>query len=58
MRSHWDGGALQLGEGARRTDAPDGDALEDLWRVYYANIFNPARLKVDAMVKEMPVRYW
>src|SRR5690606_18106220 len=39
-------------------DAPDGDALEDLWRVYYANIFNPARLKVDAMVKEMPVRYW
>ena len=59
MRSaHWDGAALQLGEGARRADAPDGDALEDLWRVYYANIFNPARLKVGAMVKEMPVRYW
>ena len=59
MRSaHWDGEALQPGEGARRADAPDGDALEDLWRVYYANIFNPARLKVGAMVKEMPVRYW
>lgn len=59
MRSaHWDGETLHPGEGARRGDAPDGDALEDLWRVYYANIFNPARLKVGAMVKEMPVRYW
>lgn len=56
--AHWDGEALHPGEGARRGDAPDGDALEDLWRVYYANIFNPARLKVGAMVKEMPVRYW
>ncbi|MBB1471700.1 UdgX family uracil-DNA binding protein [Luteimonas sp. MC1782] len=56
--AHWDGEALHLGEGAHRGDAPDGDALEDLWRVYYANIFNPARLKVDAMVKEMPRRYW
>ncbi|MBB1059553.1 UdgX family uracil-DNA binding protein [Marilutibacter spongiae] len=56
--AHWDGQALRLGPGAERADAPDGDALEALWRVYYANIFNPARLKVDAMVKEMPVRYW
>lgn len=56
--AHWDGGVLHLGPGASRADAPGGDALEDLWRVYFANIFNPARLKVDAMVKEMPVRYW
>lgn len=56
--AHWDGATLHLGEGARRGDAPAGDVLEDLWRVYYANIFNPARLKVGAMVKEMPVRYW
>src|SRR5690606_13103660 len=56
--AHWDGATLHLGEGARRGAAPAGDVLEDLWRVYYANIFNPARLKVDAMVKEMPVRYW
>ncbi|MBJ6983728.1 UdgX family uracil-DNA binding protein [Luteimonas sp. MC1750] len=56
--AHWDGATLHLGDGARRGDAPAGDGLEDLWRVYYANIFNPARLKVGAMVKEMPVRYW
>ena len=28
--------------------------LEDTWRRYYASIFNPARLKVKAMQKEMP----
>ena len=56
--AHWDGEALLLGDGARQADAPGGDALEVLWRVYYASIFNPARLKVGAMVKEMPVRYW
>ena len=56
--AHWDGATLVLGDGARRGDAPDGDALEALWRTYYASIFNPARLKVGAMVKEMPVRYW
>lgn len=56
--AHWDGQSLVLGGGANRTDAPAGDVLEDLWRTYFASIFNPARLKVGAMVKEMPVRYW
>lgn len=56
--AHWDGGQLTLGNGADKRDAPAGDALEDLWRTYFANIFNPARLKVRAMKQEMPVRYW
>ncbi len=34
------------------------DPLEDLWRSYYSNIFNPARIKIKAMKKEMPVRFW
>ena len=34
------------------------DATEGLWRTYYANIFNPARLMVDAMTSEMPRKYW
>jgi len=55
---HWDGTALHEGPPATRGDAPDGDPAEDLWRTYYASIFNPARLKVGAMVKEMPRRYW
>ncbi|MGY3232641.1 putative DNA metabolism protein [Luteibacter sp. HA06] len=56
--AHWDGATLTFGPGAQRGDAPTADALEDLWRTYYANIFNPARLKVDAMRREMPVKYW
>lgn len=55
---HWDGAALAEGPPATRLDAPGGDPLEELWRTYYANIFNPARLKVGAMLKEMPRRYW
>ncbi len=34
------------------------DPTEDLWRTYYTNIFNPARLKVKAMQSEMPKKYW
>ncbi|MGC4251211.1 MAG: UdgX family uracil-DNA binding protein [Sphingobium sp.] len=55
---HWDGIALTEAPGADRRDAPAEDAAEHLWQRYYASIFNPARLKVAAMVKEMPRRYW
>ena len=54
----WNGSMLQAGAGAQRSDAPADDALESTWRTYYANIFNPARLKLGAMQSEMPVRYW
>ena len=54
----WDGAALHWAPGATRADVPADDALEDLWRTYYASIFNPARLKVQAMKSEMPVKYW
>ncbi|KRB79303.1 DNA polymerase [Sphingomonas sp. Root710] len=55
---HWDGEALREGLGATRADAPEGDPVEDLWKGYYASIFNPARLKTGTMLKEMPRRYW
>ncbi|MFN3455970.1 MAG: UdgX family uracil-DNA binding protein [Novosphingobium sp.] len=55
---HWDCEALQEGPPATRADAPSGDPVEALWRKYYASIFNPARLKVGAMLKEMPRKYW
>jgi uracil-DNA glycosylase len=55
---HWDGKALHEAPGARREDAPDGDPTEELWKSYYASIFNPARLKVHAMTSEMPKKYW
>ena len=55
---HWNGHILAEGPPAERDDAPAGDAAEGLWRTYYASIFNPARLKVGAMLKEMPRKYW
>ncbi len=55
---HWDGKALSEGPGAARGDAPSGDPIEEVWKTYYASIFNPARMKVGAMLKEMPRKYW
>ena len=55
---HWDGNVLTEAPGANRHEAPAEDATESLWQGYYASIFNPARLKVSMMVKEMPRRYW
>ncbi|MGY2733158.1 UdgX family uracil-DNA binding protein [Sphingomonas sp. UYP23] len=55
---HWDGETLAEGPGAAKGDAPDGDRIEEVWKTYYASIFNPARLKIGAMLKEMPRKYW
>jgi len=56
--AHWDGEQLWFSPGVPRSAAPSPDALEELWRTYYASIFNPARLKPRAMRAEMPIRYW
>ena len=54
----WDGERLLLGPAGRRDEAPPADAGEQLWLTYYRSIFNPARLKLKAMEREMPKRYW
>ena len=56
--ARWDGQVLAFGPGSKQADAPVEDAREDLWRTYYANIFNPARLNTRMMQQEMPARYW
>ena len=55
---HWDGETMREGPPAQKSDAPSGDPVEDLWRTYYASIFNPARLKVGSMLSEMPKKFW
>jgi uracil-DNA glycosylase len=55
---HWDGQRLSESPGATRADAPAGDPVEDIWKRYYASIFNPARVKIGAMLSEMPRKYW
>lgn len=54
----WDGSALCFGPGGNRNDAPADDAQEPLWRAYFANIFNPARINPRMMRQEMPQKYW
>lgn len=34
------------------------DEIEELWKTYFASIFNPARLKVKTMQSHMPKKYW
>ncbi len=56
--ARWDGERLAFTPGVPRSQAPDEDRLEALWRTYYASTFNPARLRPAAMRAEMPGRYW
>lgn len=55
--AHWSGNTLSFTPGTQQP-RDHADALEDLWRTYYAHIFNPARLNVPMMQKEMPQKYW
>ncbi|MEO1574920.1 MAG: UdgX family uracil-DNA binding protein [Pseudomonadota bacterium] len=57
--AHWEGsGEVWFSPGVDKGRAPQADRFEDAWRVYYKSIFNPARLKVNAMRAEMPQKYW
>lgn len=56
--AHWDGERLSFGPGGQRSDVPAEDARDGDWKTYYESMFNPARLKVQAMSREMPKHYW
>lgn len=55
--ARFEGGTLSFEPDGKRPDLPE-DASEALWSTYFANIFNPARIKLDAMRSEMPKKYW
>ena len=57
LTAQFQNGSLSFGPAAARPDLPE-DASEGLWATYFANIFNPARIKLDAMRSEMPKKYW
>ena len=54
----WNGEALTYLHSSDADSVPAHDEIEDQWKTYYAAIFNPARLKVSAMLSEMPKKYW
>ncbi len=56
--AHWDLKNLTFSVGATAKHAPKRDETEEFWLAYYQSIFNPFRLKIKAMKKELPVRHW
>lgn len=54
----WDTKELTFGQGVSSDQAPQDEELERLWGEYYRRTFNPARIKVATMKREMPVRFW
>jgi probable DNA metabolism protein len=56
--AHWDGATVHLAEGLPRAADVPIDNIESLWRVYYASVYDPARLNIKAMRAQMPVRHW
>ena len=56
--AHWDLKNLSFSAPATRSMTPGEDETEAFWLIYYRSIFNPFRLKVNAMKKELPVRHW
>ncbi|ETW11957.1 phage SPO1 DNA polymerase-related protein [Roseivivax marinus] len=57
VTARFEDGRLSFEETVSQQRPPE-DATEDLWRTYYASIFNPARVMVKAMCAEMPKKYW
>lgn len=57
-RAIWQDETLTYGPGGTKDEVPGSDVVEDQWRTYYGAIFNPARVKIDAMRAEMPKKYW
>lgn len=58
LSAHWDGSEITWAPGAPRSEAPTEDELEELWRTYYASVFNPARTNLAKMRADMPTRFW
>jgi uracil-DNA glycosylase len=52
--AHWDGHVVSFTPGISKTEAPSEDRLEETWRRYHASILDPARLKVNAMARNLP----
>ena len=55
--AHWNLEELRFSEAVTNQVLPPDEA-EDFWLVYYQSIFNPFRLKIKAMKKELPLRHW
>ncbi len=58
LSAHWDGHELSFTSGVPTPVAHATGGIEELWRAYYASVFNPARANLRATLREMPLRRW
>ncbi len=54
----WTGAHTEFVDSPARADLPRDDSTHGLWRAYYRNICNVARINPKVMQREMPQRYW
>ncbi len=54
----WDLEKLHFADGVPQNLFKFKDNFDELWKTYYASIFNPARVKIKAMKNEMATKYW
>jgi uracil-DNA glycosylase len=54
----WDGTRTTFVESPAKSTLSQEDATHGLWRAYYRNICNVARINPKVMQREMPQRYW
>lgn len=55
---YWDKVSVRFGPAAPREAACDTDEFAAGWAEYYASTFNPTRINLAAMRREMPRKYW
>ena len=56
--AHWDLERLAFGPGLPQSEFSARDDWDEIWKTYYKSIFNPARIKIGAMKREMAPKYW
>jgi uracil-DNA glycosylase len=54
----WNGDHTEFTESPLRSRLPREDTTHSLWRTYYRNICNVARINPTVMQRDMPRRYW
>jgi probable DNA metabolism protein len=54
----WNGVETEFVDSPGRSHLPRDDSTHQLWRSYYRNICNVARVNPRMMQREMPQRYW
>ncbi|MBS0419238.1 MAG: UdgX family uracil-DNA binding protein [Proteobacteria bacterium] len=55
--AHWDGDHVEFID-SPKSSVPRADTTHSLWRTYYRNICNVARINPAVMQRDMPKRYW